>query len=759
MGTGSRYSGQSVSRVDALGKAAGATRYVRDLVAPDAWFGAAIRSPVAAGHVRGLRVDPEFDLTSVVLVEPHEIPGENTIAFIQRDMPCLASATVQYMGEPVALVAAPDRHTLAAALEAITADIEPATPFVGIDAVAQAMRHEPASLHDLYALTIAKGDVAAGLAAADVVVEGEYITAPQEHAYLEPQAMAATPRPDGTLHVFGSLQCPYYVQPSVALALGVAPESIIVEQCATGGAFGGKEDFPSVIGTYAALLARKANRTVVIDFDRQVDMAMTTKRHGSYTRIRMGVTRDGQITALDADFVIDGGAYVTLSPVVLSRGSIHLAGPYRTPHVQVRGRAVKTNTMPAGAFRGFGAPQAIFAIEAHLDKVAAAIGMDPLELRRRNVLRLGDRTATGQTLGSSVAIEQCFDTVVSRSDYVARRERARANRQRHPDSDRLGGVGFALFWHGGGFTGSGEKKLASRCAMTLDPDGAVTILAANTEFGQGTQTSLAQIAADALQVPLDRVRYPLPNTAHVPNSGPTVASRTTMVVGKLVELCAYALTREVERRLGATRVEAGFRLANGQVITWYDAASRACTHGPVRVEEQYALPPGLHWDDEAHSGDAYPAYSWGAIAAEVEVDRATSEVTCTHVWCTVDIGTVINPREARGQVEGALAQALGWALLEHVSYTPEGRVREDRFQTYIIPTTADMPRMDVTFVEAPWDGGPFGAKGLGELPMNGLAPALHNAIRDAIGAAVARLPMSPERVDAARLAPVLSDRS
>ena len=748
MATASRYSGQSVSRVDSLGTAGGATRYVRDLVAADAWVGAAIRSPVAAGRVRGLRVDPAFDRSRIVLVEPHEIPGENTIAFIQRDMPCLATSEVRYLGEPVALVAAPDRETLAAALAAITADVEPQTPFVGIDAVAEAMRRDPASIHDLYALTISKGDVTRGLAEADAIVEGEYLTAPQEHAYLEPQAMAATPRPDGSLRIFGSLQCPYYVQPSVALALGLEPQRVIVEQCATGGAFGGKEDFPSIIATYAALLARKSGRTVIIDFDRQVDMAMTTKRHASYTRLSVGVTRDGVITAIDADFTIDGGAYVTLSPVVLSRGSIHLAGPYRTPHVQVRGRAVRTNAMPAGAFRGFGAPQAIFAIESHLDRVAHAIGMDPLLLRRRNLLRIGDTTATGQTLTDSVAIEACFDAVIERSDFDARRARVQA-RRRDDAARSASGLGFALFWHGGGFTGSGEKKLASRCAMSLDRDGSVTILAANTEFGQGAQTTLPQIAADALRVPLDRVRYPLPNTAHVPNSGPTVASRTTMVVGKLVELCAYALVRDIEQRLGATRHDDGFALGD-QVITWYDAAARACLDGPIRVEQQYQLPPGLHWDDDQHRGDAYPAYSWGAIAAEVEVDRATSDVACTHVWCTVDIGTVINPREARGQVEGALAQALGWALLEQVSYTPEGRVREDRFQTYIIPTTSDMPRMDVTFVEAPWHGGPFGAKGLGELPMNGLAPALHNAIRDAVEAAVARLPMSPERIDAAR---------
>jgi CO/xanthine dehydrogenase Mo-binding subunit len=433
--------------------------------------------------------------------------------------------------------------------------------------------------------------------------------------------------------------------------------------------------------------------------------------------------------------------------VVLSRGTIHLSGPYHFAHVAVRSRAVRTNVVPAGAFRGFGAPQAIFAIESHIDEVASRLGMDPVDLRRRNLLSAGSRTATGQVLRESVGISRCLDAVLLSSDYDRRRAACAAYSAAGHDDAR--GVGLALFWHGGGFTGSGEQKMAPRAALELQPDGTIDILVANTEFGQGSQTVLAQIVADACQVTLDRVRYPLPSTSRVPNSGPTVASRTTMVVGRIVERCGHALVRRIESAIGAKRDEDGFGRADGTQFDWERAAAIACEAGPVRIEMQYEHPPHLRWDEDQHVGDAYAAYSWGAVVAAVSVDRVTLEVTCDEVWCAADVGTVINPREARGQIEGGLAQALGWALIEQVSYDANGRVRENRLQTYVIPTSADVPAMHVEFVEVPYSGGPFGAKGMGELPMNGLAPAIRNAVRHALGRAPSRIPMTPDVMMAA----------
>lgn len=742
-----RLSGTSVSRVDADLKVRGETRYLLDRVPEGAWYGGAVRSPVVHGRLLALHLDPAFDFSRVRVVGPADIPGENTIAMVERDMPCLADAEVLYRGEPLALVAAPDRRTLAAALAAIRADVDPLPALVGIDAVATLARGAPADLHDLHRLSIVRGDAAAAMATADLVVEGEYVTPPQEHVYLEPQGIVALPLAGGGVRIAGSLQCPYYIQPAVAVVLGIPAAQVIVEQWATGGAFGGKEDYPSVIAAHAALLARASGRPVVFDHDRQVDIEVTTKRHAAWTRLRAGVRRDGTLVALEAEFVIDGGAYVTLSPVVLSRGAIHLSGPYAWPHVAIRARAVRTNEPPAGAFRGFGAPQAQFAIESHLDEVAARIGVPPLDLRRRNLLAPGGVTATGQVLRESVGIAPCLEAALRASGYAERRDAC----ARHNAAGRgtARGVGLSLFWHGGGFTGAGERKMAPRAALELQPDGTVDILVANTEFGQGSLTSLSQIVADACGIPFERVRYPLPDTSRVPNSGPTVASRTTMIVGRIVELCAIALVDAMAARLGARREDEGFALPGGRRLDWVAGARAACADGPLRIERQYEHPAHLEWDEQRYTGDAYAAYSWGAAVAEVTVDLATLEVRCDEAWSALDIGTVINPREARGQVEGGMVQALGYALLERVSYTPEGAVRENRLQTYVIPTSADVPPMHVEFVEVPYSNGPFGAKGLGELPMNGMAPAVRSAVRDALGTAPARLPMTPDEVLAA----------
>lgn len=743
-----RLSGTSLPRVDAVEKVRGDTRYLLDRLPEGAWFGGAVRSPVPHGRLRGLHLDPNFDFQQIVVVAPADIHGANTIAMIERDMPCLADDELRYRGEPLLLVAAPDRATLAAALAAVRVEVDALPALVGIDEVAAVGRATPAALEDLHRLAITRGETAAAMAGTDVlVVEGEYVTPPQEHVYLEPQGIVALPLAEGGVRICGSLQCPYYIQPAVATVLGVPAERVIVEQWATGGAFGGKEDYPSVIAAHAALLARAAGRPVVVDHDRQVDIEVTTKRHAAWTRLRTAVRRDGSFVALDADFVIDGGAYVTLSPVVLSRGAIHLSGPYAWPHVSIRARAVRTHEPPAGAFRGFGAPQAVFAIEAHLDEVAARLQLDPVDLRRRNLLTMGATTATGQVLGESVGIAACLDEVLRISAFAERRERCARTDTAGGATAR--GVGLACFWHGGGFTGAGERKMAPRAAVELRPDGTVDILVANTEFGQGALTSLSQIVADACGIPFARVRYPLPDTSRVPNSGPTVASRTTMIVGRLVEICARALVEEVARRVGATRVEHGFERPDGDRLDWQQAARAACAGGTLRVERQYEHPAHLQWDEEAYRGDAYAAYSWGAVVAAVTVDRATLEVRCDEAWSTLDIGTVINPREARGQVEGGMVQALGYALMERVSYAEDGRVRENRLQTYVIPTSADVPPLHVTFVEVPYSNGPFGAKGLGELPMNGLAPALRNAVRAALGTAPARLPMAPDEVLAA----------
>ncbi|HXR10583.1 MAG TPA: molybdopterin cofactor-binding domain-containing protein, partial [Candidatus Acidoferrales bacterium] len=514
---------------------------------------------------------------------------------------------------------------------------------------------------------------------------------------------------------------------------GLPAEKIRVIQAETGGGFGGKEEYPSLIAGHAALLAWKSGKRVKIIYDRAEDMVATTKRHPSRTRHRTGVTRDGKLVAMDIDFVIDGGAYATLSSVVLSRGTIHAPGPYFCPNVRVQSRAVATNAPPHGAFRGFGAPQAIFAAERHIDQVARAMNLTPEEFRRRNFVHRGQTTITGQLISEDVNFDGLLDRAFRESDYHAKRERFV---QENPGAAVKHGIGFACFMHGAGFTGSGEVYLASVVELEATREGNVRVLAASTEIGQGTNTVFSQIAADALGISYDRIEIARPDTSAVPNSGPTVASRTSMVVGQLVETAALGIKR--------TLVDSGLLCD----ACTEDEFVRACrryieTRGPLRSRSQYEPPPGLFWDDKKYSGDAYGTYAWAVYVAEVAVDTVTFEARVTDFVAVQEIGRVIHPVLAAGQIEGGVAQAIGMSLYENVVWR-EGRMANGQMTNYIMPTAADIPPIRVFFEEQPYPFGPHGAKGIGELPMDGPAPAIINAIENATGICVREIPATPE---------------
>ena len=550
--------------------------------------------------------------------------------------------------------------------------------------------------------------------------------------------MIAIANPTDGVTVWGSLQCPYYVHKALVPLFGLAENKVRVIQTETGGGFGGKEEYPSMIAAHAALLAWKSGKPVKIIYDRQEDMAATTKRHPSRTRHRIAVTREGKLVAMDIEFVLDGGAYATLSAVVLSRGTIHAAGPYYCPNVRIRSRAVATNTPPHGAFRGFGAPQSTFALERHLDKVARAVGLSPDELRRRNFLREGESTATGQIIRERVDMAGLMDRAFALSGYHAKRERFG---QENPRSRVKKGVGFASFFHGAGFTGSGEKYLASVVGVEATAQGRLRILAASTEIGQGTNTILCQIAAETLGLPYEQVEMAPADTGAVPNSGPTVASRTCMIVGKLVESAAVGLRQAL---FGSSLLQPGYTPEK------FAEACRAYREkfGPLQSFSQYQQPPHIQWDEENYRGDAYGAYAWAVYVAEVSVDTLTGEVRVDDFVAVQEVGRVINPVLASGQIEGGVAQAIGFALYEKVAWH-EGRMLNSQMTNYIMPTAADVPAIRVYFEELPYAYGPAGAKGIGELPMDGAAPAVVNAIENATGVSFDHLPVLPEDILAA----------
>ena len=744
--TPGRARGTGPFRREGPAKLTGEAKYADDLVFQGAWYGATIRSTDAHARFVALDLDPSFDWSKVVVVTAADIPGDNIVSSIKADQPILVplGGEIQHHAEPLVLLAAPDRATLRAARHAARPRTEKLV----------AIFDPLASDHAFAAYELAAGDPDAAFAAADLVLEGEYRVGHQEQLYIENNAMIAVPQDDGGVTVTGSLQCPYYVHSALKRGLGLNDRQARVVQAETGGGFGGKEEYPSMIALHASLLAGKAGRPVRMIYDRHEDIAATTKRHPAIVRHRTGVTHDGRLIAQDIQVVMDGGAYCTLTPVVLSRGAIHAGGPYRCPNVRIRARATRTNTPPNGAFRGFGAPQVQFASETHLNRIAEALGISPLDIRRQNVYTLGDTTPTGQVLHESVAGEEVLERAAEASEFERLRSLYEAERDRRVASNtgasgsadapgspmRTGrertasGVGLALAWHGAGFTGSGEVKLASVASIELTRDGEIRILSASTEMGQGTRTIFPQLVAEALSVPIEAVELAPQDTAFVPDSGPTVASRTAMVVGGLLIDAAHRLRTEVEF------------LTDGAFATTYLDFARS--YGPLRIDQRFQPYPGVEFDDTTYRGDAYPAFGWAACVAQVEVDLDTGEVRVRDVVAADDIGRVIHPVLAEGQVEGGTLQAVGYATIEEIKLR-DGRYLNDRLATYIIPTALDAPRITTILVEAPFSGVPHGAKGVGELPMDVGAPAVVAAIADATGVWIDALPASPERILAA----------
>lgn len=724
--------GTSSRRKEGREKLTGAAKYIDDYEIPGVLHGVTLRSSVASGTIQAIRFLPSFDWDEVVVAKASDIPGKNHVLLIEKDQPLLAETVVRHREEPILVLGHPRRAAAYEALKHIEV-VYHERPAV------LTMEDSLAGKWRLYGednvfkkFLIEKGDLEAGFRGADVVVEGEYRVPYQEQAYIETNGVAAWEESDGTLVVMGSMQCPYYVHKAMLEIFPRAPEKIRVVQTTTGGGFGGKEEYPNLIAGHAALLAIKAKRPVKIVYDRVEDMRVTTKRHPARVRHRTGVKKDGTLVAQDIDVVMDGGAYVTLSPVVLSRGILHATGAYECPNVRVTGRVIATNTPPNGAFRGFGAPQTLFAAELHMDRIAKRLGIDPVALRRKNLFREGSVTATCQVLRESVGAREVLDRVVAKSRYPERKKACRSwNRDRSRPTSR--GVGLALVFHGAGFTGSGEVYLKSEAKVSLRGDGEIAVGAASTEIGQGTTSILAQIVADALELPYERIRVETPDTSKVPNSGPTVASRTCMIVGGLLERAARKLRSALE----------------DEGVQWPPtpaALKRAARRlGPLEFVETYEKPADITWDEASYRGDAYGVYSYAAMLVEVEVDKLTFEVTVKDVVTAQDVGRAINPLLVEGQILGGTVQALGYALLENAVYG-NGVMANAQFTNYVIPTTLDTPPMRVEIVEVPYSRGPFGAKGVGELPMDVPAPAVAAAVREATGLFLTELPILPERI-------------
>lgn len=683
-----------IQRVDGPAKISGEAKYINDMHFENQLFAKTLRSDRVKARIISIR-RPELP-DGFFIVDKDDVPGINRMRTVVSDHPIFAEDTVEYIGQPILLVVGPERETIYNILTHIVVDYEDIEPLLTLEE-AEANSTVFTDYH------YDKGNPAKAFAAAVKIIEDEYRTGYQEHVYLEPQGMTGDFR-DGTMFVYGSMQCPFYAEGALTEALNLDANHIRVIQTVTGGAFGGKEEFPSLTACQVAVASLKTKQPVTLIYDRDEDIISSTKRHPSIVRYKAALNKNDDIIALDIDVLLDAGAYNGLSPVVLQRAIFSATGVYNFPHLNVRGRNFMTNKVPSGAYRGFGAPQTIFGTEMLLHNIAIKLGVDPLDYKMRHMLKRGDATCTGGQIRDVVKLPEIIQKVTEMSNY----------REKFQAGEKYKGIGISLFLHGCGFTGNGEQMIKGK--IILKKNGETVILkVSSTEMGQGAETVLRKIVAYSLDIPLEQVKYESVDTGLIPDSGPTVASRTTMIVGGLLQQASLELKDR-----------------------WDETEN-------IEVSKSYKHPDFLEWNNDTFRGDAYPVYSWGANVAEVAIDPVTYEIDVKKIWAVYDVGLPIDETTLRGQMQGGIAQGIGWATIE-VMETDNGRLLQKNLTDYKVPTSMDAPLVECEFISQPYEFGPFGAKCAGELPFVGAPPAVAAAVSNALRIPITSIPLTPENL-------------
>lgn len=700
---------EAIKRTDAESKCKGTAKYIGDYDLKDYLWARLVRSGIPRGTIKNIKLPSLPD--GYYFVSAKDIPngGKNYLQMIATDWRCFAEGDVRYVGESIGILCGPDKTELQDLYDKIEIEYSEQEPAVSIDdgiACKGGAFINDNNIHCHLKLEVGN-NVDEVFKSCDKVIEETVETGFQEHVYLETNG-AACKKVGDCYEILASAQCPFYIRKSIAPVLGIAPEKIIVKQTTTGGAFGGKEHFPDVLCGPLLLAAHVTGKGVKMIFDREEDIEFSVKRHPSKVVFKTGLDKDGNILAMDSKVYYNVGAYLSSSFVVLQRGCFHVTGCYKFPNMRSEGFGVATNTFPSCAFRGFGAPQTLFAVETHMSHIAEMLGVDPLEYKRKYFIQQGDTTSTNGKVVEKVMIPQMLEQVLKASDY-----------ERKSKEYKYGcgkGIGISFYNHGGAFTGNGESAIIkAKVRLHKYPNGNVEILCGQTEMGQGFHTILPKIVAYVLEIPQERVIFDDPDTSRVPDSGPTAASRSTMIVGDLTEKAARQMK------------------------------ARYSTEAEFEIETSYQHPEGYPWNQETFQGYAYLGYGWGVCAVEVEVDPCTGEVTTKGIWSSHDCGHLIDELIVHGQVNGGILQGIGWAsteVLENIG----GYFKQKTISDYIIPTSMDYPAQGVFFVENPYQWGPFGAKGMGELVFNGSGAAYIDAVSRAIGKRISSIPVPTEKV-------------
>jgi len=681
----------SIPRFDASKKLSGEAVYIGDMVLDGMLHARTVRSDRA--HARIIRKHLPKLPKGYFAVSKEDVTGKNHMQSVVSDHPLFADKEVFYIGQPLLLIIGPDKEKTASLASEVKINYEDLPAITEIEeAIEQDNTH--VSYH------YDKGNPEQAFRESKTIISETFFTSSPDQLYLETNGVIASWK-NNRMTIYGSMQCPFFVKNAVAEATHLETDQIRVIQTVTGGAFGGKEEYPSLLAAQAAIASLKTGKPVRLVLDRKEDLEASTKRHPAKMKYRLAINEKQEITAIDIDISFDGGAFATISPVVLQRGMFTATGVYHFPHIRVKGRVVQTHKVPSGAFRGFGAPQVLFAMEQMMLRISKQLHQNTLDFKKKHLLKTGDTTATGGKMWSDIKINEVIEKITKMSGYTGKK--------RNPGKYR--GFGLSLFLHGCGFTGKGEVDISGEVILKKENKN-VRIFTSNVEMGQGASTTLRKIVAQSLQIPESSVSFETQDTDRVPNSGPTVASRTAMIIGGLVK-----------------------KACNQLLEKW---------HLPeAEVKEVYQHPGYVSWDNKTFQGDAYPVYSWGANVAEVEADPVTCEVEVKKLWGVYDIGVALDEDIIRGQMQGGMIQGLGYALMEKMEHL-QGKLQQLNLTDYTIPTVMDTPDMECDFVENPYEFGPFGAKCAGELPLNGIAPAVAEAVEQALGIKVNQIPLTPE---------------
>jgi CO/xanthine dehydrogenase Mo-binding subunit len=711
-----------------------------------------LRSPVP--HARIRRLDPVAALQVpgvVAVVTAEDFANHGLWGWPIKDAFALAWKKVSYVGDPVAAVAAESEEAAMQGIQAIQVEYEE-LPVISdmchaLDPNAPVIpeTEEPGMGNLTSTHKVRYGDPGPILASSDVTLEETFLFKHQEHAYLEPDGVLAIPEPDGGLTVYANDQSPFINRDNLVMLLGLPEQKVRVIQAHVGGSFGGKDDIGYQSAAQAGALALKTKRPVRLALTQVESFLGGYKREAMEIKVQLGATRDGELRAARVNLLVDSGAYASQTPLASWRATMHAAGPYRYQAVHVDTRTVYTNNGYSGAMRGFGNPEATGAIEQAIDELAYRLGKDPIDLRLQNCLHTGDVAMTGNLISQEAGLEKCLEIVRERSDWDRKRKLYAAEQ---PDSLRRG-IGVACYFHGSSLGGEGADY--GTTTLNIEEDGSITLTSGLTDFGQGSRTVFMLIAAEALQVDPGRIRILRPDTQTAIESGPTVASRASIIGGNATLVAAQRLN-QVLRWAAADKLKCSpdqvtrpgelFVGPTEEQATFDEVVTHARQMGLSLYTRGKWSMPAPEWDFEAGTGIPYHCYTFGAQVAEVEVNLDSGITRVTGVWAAHDGGRILFPQGAYGQMYGGIAMGIGYALTEDVSFR-EGYPQVTDFRDYHIPTARDVPPIDSYFVEIEYPEGPYGARNLAEPPMVPTAAAIANAVFQATGKRWRVIPLTP----------------